>query len=113
MSYILDPAPGAELAAGPVTISGIAYNDGSAAIESVLVSVDHGGTWRPSAFEAPGSPHAWCQWSIAAELEPGVHEIWARAIDRLGRSQPLDGNVFWNPNGDEWTGVFRSEVTVR
>ena len=28
------------------------------------------------------------------------------------RPQPaLDGSVFWNPNGYEWTGVFKTEVT--
>jgi sulfite oxidase len=43
---------------------------------------------------------------------PGVYEIWSRAIDALGRTQPLDGSIFWNPNGYEWTGVFKSEVTV-
>ena len=36
----------------------------------------------------------------------------ARAIDDLGRTQPLDGSVNWNPNGYEWTGVFQTEVTV-
>ncbi len=45
-------------------------------------------------------------------LEPGEHEIWARAIDALGRSQPLDGSVFWNPNGYEWTGVYKTPVTA-
>jgi len=47
-----------------------------------------------------------------ASLKPGVYEIWSRAIDALGRTQPLDGSIFWNPNGYEWTGVFKSEVTV-
>jgi sulfite oxidase len=47
-----------------------------------------------------------------ANLKPGVHEIWSRAIDALGRTQPLDGSIFWNPNGYEWTGVFKVEVTV-
>ena len=113
MSYILDPEPGAELAAGPVTVSGVAYNDGTARMESVLVSIDRGRTWKPAEFETPDSPYAWYQWSIQTELEPGTHEIWARAIDELGRTQPLDGNVNWNPNGYEWTGVFKTEVTVK
>ena len=30
MSYILDPLPGAKLKAGPITVSGVAYNDGKA-----------------------------------------------------------------------------------
>ena len=42
MSYILDPAPGAKLKAGAVTVSGVAYNDGTAPMESVLVSFDRG-----------------------------------------------------------------------
>jgi sulfite oxidase len=112
MSYILDPAPGAELASGPVTVSGVAYNDGSARLESVLVSVDRGRSWQAAEFEPPHSPYAWYQWRTTADLQPGVHEIWSRAIDHLGRTQPLDGSVNWNPNGYEWTGVFRSEVTA-
>jgi sulfite oxidase len=112
MSYILDPEPGATLPAGPVSVSGVAYNDGAARLESVLVSFDRGNSWQPAEFETPESPYAWYQWSTQANLEPGVYEIWARAIDGLGRSQPLDGNVYWNPNGYEWTGVFKTPVTV-
>ncbi len=112
MSYILDPLDGAKLKAGPVSVSGVAYNDGSARMESVMVSFDRGSSWQPAEFEAPESPYAWYQWTTQAELEPGVHEIWSRAIDALGRTQPLDGAVFWNPNGYEWTGVFKTKVTV-
>ena len=112
MSYILDPEPGATVAAGPLTVSGVAYNDGSARLESVLVSIDQGRSWQSAMFETPDSPYAWYQWSIETNLEPGAHHIWARAVDELGRSQPLDGSVYWNPNGYEWTGVFKTEVTV-
>jgi hypothetical protein len=58
-------------------------------------------------------PYAWYQWTVRAKLNPGVYEIWSRAIDALGRTQPLDGSIFWNPNGYEWTGVFKSEVAVK
>lgn len=112
MSYILDPLPGAKLKAGPITVSGVAYNDGKAPIESVLVSFDKGKSWTPSEFDVPESPYSWYEWKTVKTLEPGTHEIWARAIDGLGRSQPLDGKVFWNPNGYEWTGIFKNEVTV-
>jgi sulfite oxidase len=81
-------------------------------LESVLVSFDRGHSWQPAEFQAPDSPYAWYQWTVRANLKPGVHEIWSRAIDALGRTQPLDGAIFWNPNGYEWTGVFMSEVTV-
>jgi sulfite oxidase len=112
MSYILDPAPGAKLKAGAVTVSGVAYNDGSARLESVLVSFDRGQSWKPAEFRAPESPYAWYQWTAQAVIEPGTYEIWSRAIDALGRTQPLDGSIFWNPNGYEWTGVFKREVIV-
>jgi sulfite oxidase len=112
MSYIFDPAPGAKLKAGAVTVSGVAYNDGSARLESVLVSFDRGQSWKPAEFQAPESPYAWYQWTAQAALKPGTYEIWSRAIDTLGRTQPLDGSIFWNPNGYEWTGVFKSEVIV-
>ena len=112
MSYILDPAPGSALAAGSVTVSGVAYNDGSAPMEAVLVSLDRGETWRPARLDTPDSPYAWYPWTIDGDLRPGTHEIWSRAIDQLGRTQPLDGTVHWNPNGYEWSGVFKTEVIV-
>ena len=112
MSYILRPEPDATVKAGDVTISGVAYNDGKARLESVLVSLDKGQSWKPAQFNTPDSPYAWYQWKTQANLRPGVYEIWSRAIDGLGRSQPLDGEVFWNPNGYEWTGVFKNTLTV-
>jgi sulfite oxidase len=113
MSYILEPESGAKLKAGAVTVRGVAYNDGSVRLESVLVSCDRGQSWQPAKFEAPDSPYAWYRWTTQANLKPGVHEIWSRAIDALGRTQPLDGSIFWNPNGYEWTGVFKIEVVVK
>ena len=48
----------------------------------------------------------------ADESQAGTYEIGSRAIDALGRSQPLNGAIFWNPNGYEWTGVFKNKLTV-
>jgi sulfite oxidase len=112
MSYILGPESGAKLQAGVVTVSGVAYNDGSVRLESVLVSVDRGQSWQRAKFEVPDSPYAWYRWTAQANLESGAHEIWSRAIDALGRSQPLDGSIYWNPNGYEWTGVYKVQVIV-
>jgi sulfite oxidase len=113
MSYILSPEEGATLKAGPATIRGVAYNDGKARLESVLVSLDRGQSWEPASFDVPASPYAWYDWQITKELKAGTHEIWARAIDALGRSQPLDGKIFWNPNGYEWTGIYKVVITVQ
>jgi DMSO/TMAO reductase YedYZ molybdopterin-dependent catalytic subunit len=113
MSCIFDPRPGATFEAGPVAVSGVAYNDGSVRIASVLVSTDRGETWRAAEIQRPESPFAWHPWSITIELAPGDREVWARAVDELGQTQPLDGAVTWNPNGYEWTGVGRTRLIVR
>ncbi len=113
MSYILEPDQGAVVPAGPVTAHGVAYNDGAAPLEAVLVSFDRGESWKAAELTRPDSPYAWYPWTTTAELQPGLHEIWSRAIDALGRSQPLDGSIGWNPNGHEWNGVHKRQVTVQ
>lgn len=112
MSYILDPVPGARLRPGTNPIRGVAYNDGSSRIESLLVSIDHGETWQSAQLEPSPSPYAWHQWTTNVDLQPGSHEIWSRAVDEFGNTQPLDGSVDWNPNGYEWAGVFKTKVVV-
>jgi DMSO/TMAO reductase YedYZ molybdopterin-dependent catalytic subunit len=113
MSFIFDPEPGATLKSGAQTFGGVAFNDGAARLETLLVSFDRGQSWRQAALRAPASPYAWYPWMIQAELKPGVYQVWSRAVDVLGRSQPLDGSIYWNPNGYEWNGVHKVDVTVR
>ena len=45
-------------------------------------------------------------------LSRGEREIWVQAVDKLGRAQPLDGTVHWNPRGYEWNGVDIVKVKV-
>jgi DMSO/TMAO reductase YedYZ molybdopterin-dependent catalytic subunit len=111
-SLILDPRSESSAAAGPVIVSGVAFNDGTARLESVQVSFDRGRAWAAAAMDPPESPYAWVPWSIRADLGPGTHDIWSRATDRLGRTQPIDGRVSWNPNGYEWNGVAKVQVVV-
>jgi DMSO/TMAO reductase YedYZ molybdopterin-dependent catalytic subunit len=113
MSFIFDPQPGATLHSGTQAFSGVAFNDGTARLESLLVSFDRGQTWRQAALQTPASPYAWYPWTIKAELKPGTYEVWSRSVDALGRSQPLDGTIYWNPNGYEWNGVHKIQVTVK
>jgi len=105
-SVVLWPQPGAKLAARKQHIvRGVAFNDGSAPIESVLLSTDRGQTWKRARLEKPDSPYAWYRWTYNLKLSPGQHTLWTRAVDRLGRSQPLRGSIHWNPSGYEWNGV--------
>jgi len=35
-----------------------------------------------------------------------------RATDGLGRTQPMNGNIWWNERGYEWNGVMRVKFRV-
>ncbi len=77
------------------------------------VSLDRGGTWHAASLTRGTSTFAWTRWHLDLALPPGPHEAWSRATDELGRVQPLDGNVTWNPDGYEWHGVDRVRFEVR
>ena len=110
---VLRPEPGAAVAAGrKLSVRGVAFNDGSTRIDSVQLSTDRGQTWKRVSLEIPASRFAWYRWSASVTLGAGKQELWARAVDALGRSQPLDGSVHWNPSGYEWNGVEKIAVTV-
>src|SRR3546814_14888617 len=108
MRYILEPAQDAPLPAEPVKICGVAYNDGAGPIESVLISFDRGQSWTPAEITRPDSPYAWYQWTITADIQQGTHERWSRAVDALGRSQPLDGRSEERRVGQECVRTCRS-----
>ena len=59
MSYVLVPQPGAKLEAGPVTISGVAYNDGKARHRNGPGVDRQGKSWESAELEVPESPYAW------------------------------------------------------
>lgn len=96
-----------QLAAGSVRLQGYAWNDGSVPLAGVLLSTDQGETWRRVSLNAGASPFAWSQWSASVEIQRGENRVWVSAVDVLGRTQPLDGNITWNPRGYEWNGVER------
>ena len=82
----------------PVAVRGHAWA-GDLAVAQVFTSVDFGATWQPADLEPPVNRLAWQHWSTAITIpESGYYEIWARAVDETGRSQPvvLPG---WNPRG--------------
>ena len=65
----------------------------------MFVSIDFGRTWQKADLEAPVNRLAWQRWSAEVKFpETGYYEVWARAVDSKGISQPmiLPG---WNPKG--------------
>ena len=111
-SVIFSPLEGATLATGEVTVTGVAWNDGASPITAVEVSTDDGQTWQAAELETPESAYAWHPFSARVDLERGQGRIHARATDALGRTQPIDGSVHWNPSGYEWNGVDFVNVTI-
>ena len=113
-SFILSPAEGGTVEPErAMTVRGVAFNDGEAAIDRVEVSTDEGKTWTMATLEKSTSPFAWVRWSLRTSFGPGKYRIWSRATDAKGRTQPLDGIIDWNPHGYEWNGVDKIEITVR
>ena len=112
-SVVLSPQPEDSVAANrKLRVRGVAFNDGSTPIEVVLASVDQGRTWTRTKLEAAQGRYAWYRWTWPVTLLAGRHEIWTRAVDALGRSQPLDGSIHWNPSGYEWNGVEKVPVVA-
>jgi hypothetical protein len=111
-SVIFSPLMDDKPKAGPVEITGIAFNDGQAKITSVAVSTDGGKSWQEADIKTPESPWAWNHWSVKDKLAAGKNVLMCRATDAIGRTQPLDGLSRWQPRGYEWNGFDRVEITV-
>jgi len=85
---------------------------GDAAVEHVAVSTDFGATWRAADLSGPANRLAWQRWRAAVTFpERGYYEVWARATDASGRSQPMVLPA-WNPRGYLNNAAHRVAVQV-
>lgn len=98
-SLITLPRSGVEVAAGKAfPVRGHAWA-GDRSVSTVHTSIDFGATWQPAVLEAPPNRLAWQRWRAQVAVPvPGYYEVWARATDDAGHSQPMlvPG---WNPKG--------------
>jgi DMSO/TMAO reductase YedYZ molybdopterin-dependent catalytic subunit len=98
-SLVTFPMSGIETTAGTSQrVRGKAWA-GDRAVSRVETSIDFGQTWRPADLDPPANRLAWQTWQTTIALpQPGYYEIWARATDEAGISQPMlvPG---WNPKG--------------
>ncbi len=98
-SLITFPKSGIEHGLGEaLSLRGHAWA-GDLEVTDVEVSIDFGTTWTRAVLEAPANRFAWQHWQADVEFpETGYYEVWAKATDSAGRSQPmvLPG---WNPKG--------------
>ena len=80
-------------------------------VRAVEVTTDFGATWQPVELDAPANPFAWQQWRAKLSFpEKGYYEVWARATDSEGVTQPFAIN--WNPKGYLNNSMHRIAVTV-
>ena len=111
-SLLWSPLPHERISAGKVTLSGPAWTDGQHKVSAVEVSLDRGASWREAALEPPASPYGWSLWTLTLELPEGEVEVWVKATDEAGHTQPLDGRAAWNPDGYEWNAVDKVRLKV-
>jgi len=98
-SLITFPASGIRVPHGAAfEVRGHAWA-GDLPVAAMVTSIDFGATWQPAMLEPAPNRLAWQRWRTRVTLpQPGYYEIWARATDSRGRSQPMlvPG---WNPRG--------------
>jgi sulfane dehydrogenase subunit SoxC len=84
---------------------------GCAPVSEVAVSTDGGATWDQAHIdERTTTPGAWQAWSCAWQARPGTTELWCRASDAAGNTQPV--NPGWNLGGYANNAVQRVSVLV-
>ncbi|MCL6266960.1 sulfite oxidase [Flagellimonas myxillae] len=98
-SLITHPKSGALIKAGrALKVNGHAWA-GELEVNQMEYSIDFGSNWITCSLEKPANRLAWQHFSATIDFpKKGYYEVWARATDQNGRSQPmvLPG---WNPKG--------------
>ena len=98
-SLITYPRSGIEHAQGqPMEVRGHAWA-GDLSVSEVHTSIDFGATWQKASLNDAPNRLAWQRFTTQVEFpEPGYYEVWARAVDENGQSQPMVVPG-WNPKG--------------
>lgn len=111
-SLITAPRSGLSLKAGEaLTIEGHAWS-GAGTITEVALSTDFGASWQIARLGAAENRFGWQRFERTVTLPgPGYYEIWARATDEAGATQPMlvPG---WNPKGYLNNAAHRIAVEV-
>lgn len=85
---------------------------GDRSVKEMWVSIDFGATWQKANLKKPLNRFSWQEWNANIKFpEGGYYEVWARAVDDKGVSQPmvLPG---WNPRGYLSNSCHRIAVRV-
>ncbi|TWI37959.1 sulfite oxidase [Paracoccus sulfuroxidans] len=98
-SIITFPQTGASVKAEAATeVRGHAWC-GKGDVAAVHISTDFGQTWQEAKLEPAPNRFSWQRWRAEVVLpQHGYYEVWARAVDQDGISQPPVSPT-WNPQG--------------
>lgn len=98
-SLITSPRSGTlHSVAKAVRVQGHAWA-GENSVREVWTSIDFGTSWQKAVIDAPRNRLAWQRFRSEVRFPgPGYFEIWARAVDAQGHSQPMVVPG-WNPKG--------------
>lgn len=112
-SMITYPKTGLMIGEGKqIEIRGHAWA-GELEVARVEYSIDFGATWRACTLENPVNRLAWQHWKANINFpKKGYYEIWAKATDENGVSQPMVVPG-WNPKGYLNNACHRIAVKVK
>lgn len=109
-SLITTPKTQIEMSGRSLSIGGHAWA-GDSTVTRVDLSIDFGATWIQADLAAPHNPYAWQRFGADVSFPmAGYYEVWARATDSEGRSQPFA--IAWNPKGYLNNSMHRISVYV-
>jgi sulfite oxidase len=109
-SIITSPAEDARTGRS-LTVRGAAWA-GDQTVRLVEVSTDRGATWQRAELATPKNPYDWTRFTAQASFPAsGSQEIWSRATDSAGKTQPNEAQG-WNPHGYGANPVHRIFVSV-
>ena len=81
-------------------------------VKNVYVSIDFGANWELTKLEKPVNKFAWQHWKKEIVFpETGYYEVWVRAEDEYGNSQPVILPQ-WNPRGYLNNACHRIAISV-
>lgn len=98
-SVITFPKSGAIIQLGKtLSLRGHAWA-GEDEVSNMQISIDFGTTWQVCKLNKPVNRLAWQRWNSSIQFpQKGYYEVWARATDSNGKSQPMVVPG-WNPRG--------------
>ena len=109
-SIITTPMTGMTISDNTLSVGGHAWA-GDDEVAQLDITKDFGATWQQANLQAPRNPYAWQHWQADVTFPgKGYYEVWARATDSQGRSQPFA--IAWNPKGYLNNSMHRISVRV-